>query len=123
MNNVEFLSYTPTPNEKHEGVATIRVDRRFIFRFKITANPKGEGYFSNAPSLKIDENYYPAFTFDSSYESDEVRKFVLNHAKNAMQERYSPPAFTPQISMPPMQYQEAPQQQQEFSFNPQPTPF
>lgn len=91
MNNLEFLSYQPTPTEKHMGVATIRYDRKFIFRFKIAQNPKGEGFFSNAPSIKIDDQYFPAFQLDSSYEADEVKKFVLSNVKQALHPK---PAFT-----------------------------
>jgi hypothetical protein len=85
MNNLEFLSFSETPNEKHLGIATIRADKRFIFRFKIAQNPKGEGFFSNAPSIKIDDNYYPSFQFDSSYEADEAKKFILSHVKKILQ--------------------------------------
>ncbi len=92
MNNLEFLSYQPTPTEKHMGVATIRVERKYIFRFKIAQNPKAEGFFSNAPSIKVDDQYYPAFQIDSSYEADEVKKFVLSNVKLALQKTTS---FTP----------------------------
>ena len=81
MNNIEFLKFQETPTEKHLGIATIRYEKRWILRFKINLNPKGEGYFSNAPSVKVDDSYYPAFSLDSSYESDELRKFVLNGVK------------------------------------------
>lgn len=81
---LEFLKFDKTPEEKHLGVATIRADRRFIFRFKIMSNPKGEGYFLNAPALKVDEKYWPGFAFDSSYESDQVKEFVLSKVKNIL---------------------------------------
>ena len=105
MNNLEFLSFIKTPAEKHLGIAAIRVDKRFIFRFKIQQNPKGEGYFTNAPSIKIDDAYFAAFQFDSSYEADEVRKFVLSNVKQAL--HASPPSnsiFSPSpASAPPIQ--------------------
>jgi len=84
MNNIEFLNYTPTPTEKHLGIATIRYDRKFIFRYKIAPNPKGENLFVNAPSLKVDDSdkpYKPAFEIDSKYESDELEKFILQNVK------------------------------------------
>lgn len=128
MNNVEFMSYIPTPDEKHEGVATIRVDRRFIFRFKINANPKGEGYFSNAPSLKIHDNYYPSFSFDSSYEFDEIKKFVLENVKSIIMQHNAPQQYIAQqpFQQPSAPFSQAQQQtdaQMGFNFNPQPTPF
>ncbi len=81
---LEFLKFDKTPQEKHLGVATIRVDKRFIFRFKIMQNPKFEGYFLNAPALKVDEKYWPAFAFDSSFESDQVKEFVLSKVKQQL---------------------------------------
>lgn len=119
MNNVEFLSYKSTPSEKHLGIATIRVERKYIFRFKIQQNPKGEGYFSNAPSIKIDEQYYPSFQFDSSYEADEIKKFVLSNVKIALQVKSSTQAlFSDPFAMtPPIQ-----DQQTQFNFNGQ-SPF
>jgi hypothetical protein len=105
---LEFLKFDKTPQEKHLGVASIRADRRFIFRFKIMSNPKGEGYFLNAPALKIDEKYWPAFAFDSSYESDQVKEFVLTHVKSALG------APKTQVFADPFS---KPISQQEFNFN------
>ncbi len=84
MNNIEFLNYTPTPTEKHLGVATVRYDRKFILRYKIAPNPKGENLFVNAPSLKVDDSdkpYKPAFEIDSKYESEELEKFILQNVR------------------------------------------
>ncbi len=105
MNNLEFLSYQPTPTEKHMGVATIRYDRKFIFRFKIAQNPKGEGFFSNAPSIKVEESYYPAFQLDSSYEADEVKKFVISNVKQALQKTtgFTPTPIAFDAGTPPAQ--------------------
>lgn len=109
MNNVEFLSFIKTPQEKHVGIATIRVDRRFIFRFKVSQNPKGEGFFCNEPAVKGIE-YEDAFQFDSSYEEKEVKKFILSHVKQALQEKVQP--FSNSYQQMP---EEAPQQ---FEFDP-----
>jgi hypothetical protein len=111
MNNLEFLSYQPTPSEKQLGIATIRIERKYIFRFKIQQNPKGEGYFSNAPSVKIGDSYYPSFQLDSSYEADEIKKFVLSNVKQALQSS-QPSAFTPTT----LQFSPAPAQN-EFNFD------
>jgi len=123
MNNVEFLSFTETPNDRTMGIATIRFDRRFIFRFKINENPKGEGFFSNAPSLKIDDQYYPAFAFDSNFESDEVKKFVINNVKKILDEKKN--ALNTQFTTPsaPFFNSTAPQNQAEFSFPTDNVPF
>lgn len=109
MNNYEFLSFIKTPQEKHVGIATIRVEKRWILRYKIAQNPKGEGYFTNAPSIKIDDSYYPAFACDSSYETDEIKKFVLQNVKSQLSQAFRPP------ENPPV-YQE-PDQNVQFNFD------
>jgi len=106
---IEFLKFDKTPQEKHLGIATIRVERRFIFRFKIMQNPKGEGYFLNAPAMKIDEKYWPAFAFDSSFESDSVKEFVLSKVKSILNTNDQiKPLFRSEIP---------PEIQSEFNFN------
>ncbi len=115
MNNIEFLAFAKTPNEKHLGIATIRYDRKFVFRYKIMINPKGEGYFLNAPSLKIDENYYPAFQFDSAYESDEIKKFVLENVKKSIQTE-QPEQLNPMTNMP-FESNVKTEEQVEFNFS------
>lgn len=120
MNNIEFLSFNATPGEKNLGIATIRFEKRFIFRFKINENPKGPGYFTNAPALKIDDNYYPAFAFDSSYESDQIKKFVIDNVKIALHQ--AKPGFSSQ-SQAPLVYNNdnsGQPKQEEFQFSPPP---
>lgn len=119
MNNLEFLSYQPTPTEKHLGIATIRYERKIIFRFKIMQNPKAEGFFSNAPSIKIDEEYYPAFQIDSSYEADEMKKFVLSNVKKQLKPNYTTSSSDP-FAIP--NKIEPIETQQQFNFTDQ-TPF
>ena len=116
MDNVEFLAYQPTPNEKHMGVASIRVDKRFIFRFKIMQNPKGEGLFANPAPLKIGEQYYPGFQFDSSYEADEIKKFIISHVKRALNVTSMPSQAQAQNYFTPTPIQNSPPQS-EFNFD------
>jgi len=106
---IEFLKFDKTPTERHLGIATIRVERRFIFRFKIMQNPKGEGYFLNAPAMKIDEKYWPSFAFDSSFESDSVKEFVLSKVKSILN-----PVRPLESYAPAMQQL---QEQKEFNFD------
>ena len=93
---LEFLKYQETPNEKFEGVATIRIDRRFIFRFKLISTEKGK--FLGTASIKAGQKddgrdqYLEAFEFDSKYESDTIKNFVLAEIKLAKQNARVNPA-------------------------------
>ena len=87
MNNLEFLSFSETPNEKYLGIATIRVEKRFIFRYKISPNPRGVGFFLNVPSVKIDDSnkpYKAAFFFESIYENEQIESFVEENVKKLL---------------------------------------
>ena len=144
--NLKFLRYDPTPGEKHLGIATIRLEEevKLIFRFKIV--PKdGGGYYCQPASHKISshgkDNYYPAFAFDSSYDGDCVKEFVLAHVDpiinqtqqqsvfNAPPAQVARPAPQPNPNyggyqqQPPVQQQQyrqdRPQQQQSYSNDPE----
>lgn len=97
MQNMEYLKYTPVQGEKYEGVATIRYEKRFIFRFKIVKSDR-QGYYCQTASNKIiregKESYVPAFSLDSSYEYDEMKAFVLSRSEQAMTQ------LQPSLSLP-----------------------
>src|SRR6187551_2244321 len=88
MSAYEFLNFCATPGEKYMGVATIRVERRFIFRFKILAKDDGQSYPMAAsvklPSKDGKDMYASAFQFDSTYEFDEVKNFVMENVEKAL---------------------------------------
>lgn len=88
MGNIEFLNYIPTPNEKHLGIATIRIDKRIILRYKIVPMKEGSGYFPTASSYKITEDgvdrYIPAFILDSNFEKEEVESLIKSNVKRFM---------------------------------------
>lgn len=109
--NLKFLRYDPTPGEKHAGIATVRIEEgiRIILRFKVV--PKdGGGFYYQPASHKIaangKDNYYPAFSLDSSYEYDELREFVGMNVEQIMA-RQNPSVFNP-----PQQQQYQPEQGQ-----------
>ena len=128
--NLKFLRFDATPTEKHLGIATIRIEEgvRIILRFKV--QPKeGGGYYYQPASHKISsqgkDNYYPAFSLDSSYEYDELKDFIASHVEpilnQANQSVFSP--ATAQVARPPQQpnqnyggypQQQAPVQQQQY---------
>ena len=109
MNNIEFLRYEPVLNEKHVGIATIRVDRRFIFRFKILPKQDGSGYSALAASYKTTrygkDEYVSSFQFDSSYEADEIKNFVIHHCMQEIAKSQPSVFAAPQPAYNPPQQQ------------------
>lgn len=100
MNNqkIELLKWVPTPGEKHVGIAIVRYERRFIFRFRIQPSEHG-GYWASAPAVKLGivngkDKYDPAFSLDSDYEKQELTDFVLAAVDQAMQQA-NPSVFHP----------------------------
>lgn len=83
---IEFLSFTPTPEEKHLGIATIKIYNRIILRWKIVPNKDGSGYFPASASYKLpDSTYTEAFLLDSRSEDEEVKNFIRNNIKKYLQ--------------------------------------
>lgn len=83
MNGLEFLNYTATPNEKHLGIVTIRIDKRFIVRMKLMQRDDG-ALFVVSGSFKVGktgekDTYVSSFSFDSNYEKDEAITFILKN--------------------------------------------
>lgn len=77
----EWMKFIKTDGEKHVGIAVIRYDRRFIFRFKVMPSDHG-GYWITTASLKMGsvqgkDKYEPAFSLDSEYEKSQMTDFIL----------------------------------------------
>ena len=77
----EWMKFIKTEGEKHLGIAIIRYERRFIFRFKIMPSEHG-GYWATTASMKTGntggkDKYEPAFSLDSDYEKSQMMDFVL----------------------------------------------
>lgn len=124
MNNIEFLRYEQVLNEKHIAIATIRVDKRFIFRFKILPKQDGSGYSALAASYKTTrygkDEYVSSFQFDSSYEADEIKNFVIHHCMQEMSKTqasvFSAPAYPQQQTPNPQQAYQMPNQGMGYNF-------
>lgn len=95
MNNMqqqspfEWMKFIRTPGEKHLGIAVIRYERRFIFRFKVMPSDHG-GYWVTSASMKTGtangkDKYEAAFSFDSDYEKSQLTDFVLACLEQEMQ--------------------------------------
>ena len=97
--DMQLLKFIPTPHEKNVGIAVVRFERRFIFRFKVSAKQEG-GYWVQAPALKTGtqdgkDRYEGAFQFDSSYEAEEIKNFVLEEVLKVMNPSLSNQAQAP----------------------------
>ena len=82
MNNLEFMKFDSLFGEKYVGIATIRYEKRFIFRFKMVPK-EGGGFYAQPAAYKLSRDgkdiYVGAFQLDSSYEFDEMKDFVVQN--------------------------------------------
>ena len=88
MNPIEFISFIETPNEKHLGIATIKLYGKIFIKYKIVPNKDGSGFFPSAPSYKITKDgndiYTPAFLVDSRGEEEEIKEIIHSAVKSAL---------------------------------------
>lgn len=50
--DIEILKFEETPDQKFLGVATVRLFRAVVLRYKVVEKNDGSGYFITAPSYK-----------------------------------------------------------------------
>jgi len=120
MNNFQFISYAPTPGEKHLGIATINYHGKLILRYKIMPTKDGSNFFPVPAAYKVGETYQSAFTLDSNIEKEEVENLIKIHVKKSIQSASSSsPSSFPPISQPPITYQhtKAPTDPAQSAFN------
>ena len=128
MSNFEFRGYTPTPGEKHLGIAEIKAWGKIVLRFKIVPKKDGSGFFPVPASLKIvdgpgQERYVSAFTIDSNSDKEEAESIVVANVRRLMQPAQPiPQNFAPQpqqgnMMQPAYQQYQQPQQMQPGPFN------
>jgi len=84
---LQFLGFVETPSEKHLGIASVRVDHKYVFRFKIAVTKDGSRHFPAAASYKIPDasgdRYVEAFVIDSRTDDEEIKKFVMEGVRKA----------------------------------------
>ena len=105
MNPIEFIAFHETPNEKHMGIATVKLYGKIFLKYKIVPNKDGSGFFPSAPSYKItkdgNEVYTPAFLVDSRGEEEEIKELIHSAVKSAIrnkgQYQSSPSAINPNL--------------------------
>jgi hypothetical protein len=82
MQPFEFLDYTPTPNERHLGIATIRAYGKIILKYKIISGKDGRGFFISPGSYKVGAGpdgkdlYEKCFMIDSNYENSQAEACI-----------------------------------------------
>lgn len=127
MNNMqqqspfEWMKYISTPGEKHLGIAIVRYERRFIFRFKVMPSEHG-GYWVTSASMKVGvvngkDRYESAFSLDSEYEKDQLTAFILENVERELAPQSQPQSVfsQPQQARSAQTYQNPPQQQNLFN--------
>ncbi len=83
----EFLGYIETPNDKYGmlGIATVRLYRKVVIRYKHVKTKDGTGTFFTAASYTYEEGgdkkYSAAFLIDSRAEEEELLEFVRSSVK------------------------------------------
>ena len=122
MSKFEWRGFTPTPAEKHLGIAEVKIhgDTPIVLRFKIVARKDGSGYFPNIASYKMPnrmsgEEYDECAMLDSRSDHDTCIKFIMHHFSE-WQKSKQPSVFSPQAqAQPPFiqrpEYQSASAQQ------------
>jgi len=101
MNNFEFITYTPTPQEKHLGIATVKLYGKMVVRYKVVKTKDGASIFPAPATYKIadqsGERYIPAFVLDSTTDNELLQQFIKDNLKrylgssNASNSNYMPP--------------------------------
>lgn len=122
MTQMEFISYIPTPQEKHFGIATVKLYGKIILRYKIANNKDNTNFYSSAPACKIVQDgadrYLPAHLLDSRSENDDLEAFIRMNVRKAMEGHASGQPQNTQGARqtvpnnPPQQFHTQPAQQQ-----------
>lgn len=84
MNKFEFVSYDPTPGEKHLGIVTITYLGKMLLRYKIMPNKEGSGFYPLMASYKLGDQYVTAFMLDSNIEKSELDNFIREKVKQVI---------------------------------------
>ena len=120
MSKFEFRGFTPTPSDKHLGIAEVKIhgDTAIVLRFKIVSRKDGSGYFPNIASYKMPdrmpgEEYDECAMLDSRSDHDLCIKTVMHGVNQALQAK-KPSVFSQQAQQQPP-FIQRPEYQQSFS--------
>jgi len=90
----EFLKYELTPNEKHLGIATVKLYGRMIAKYKIVPTKDGSAFFPAPPSIKIGDKYESCLMLDSNSDKQELDVLIkANVAGNRAEPQVAPPKY------------------------------
>ena len=96
--DMKFLNYTPTSNEKHLGIATIKLYEKIVLRFKMISTKDGASFFCGCVSYKMPDPtggdtdvYLEAFMIESRSEYEDVKNFIRCNVKKYMENNSAPP--------------------------------
>jgi hypothetical protein len=126
MNDYEFLDFTFTPDQKHVGIATIKLWGKLVLRFKIVNTKDGSGWFPACAAYKMPDPsggtadfYNDAFMLDSRSEDEAVKNFIRSHVNGYLNKRNDSFGASVQAQQAPQQaspqYQQQTLSQQETS--------
>lgn len=108
MEKFEYLGFTPTPAEKHEGIAEIKINGPVVvvLRYKIVARKDGKGYFPACAGYKMPNRpegseYDEAFMIDSRTDNDNIIKTILSHFHEEKRRTSAPSVFETENSKVP----------------------
>lgn len=79
MNQIEFINYVETPNERQLGIATIKAWGKILLRYKVMPRKDGSGFFVVPAAHKIEAQYVSAFQLDSISDKEAVEKCILSN--------------------------------------------
>lgn len=86
---IEFVGFDETPLEKYLGVATIRILKEVILRFKVQRTKDGNGIFIAAPSFKktneTGEHWCQWHMLDSMSQNEVVTNLIKSKVKEYYQ--------------------------------------
>jgi hypothetical protein len=99
MNNFEFISYKPYPNDQYtKSIATIRIDKKFVVKYAEKSTKTGQVFWAPA-THSLTENgekkYESSFMMDSRCDEELLLEFIRSHV-NAEKRKTSNPMPTPQ---------------------------
>jgi hypothetical protein len=82
---IEFLDYTPTPTEKHLGIASVMIDDIIVLKYKIVPGKQDKGFYIQTSSLKTSEtDYTPSFIVDSRKDEESIKETIRIEIKACM---------------------------------------
>ena len=85
----EFLMYTPTPGEKHLGIAKIKAFGKIVLRYKLVPRKDGQGFFPMPASYKMpspdgQDVYVSAFMLDSNSDKEDLEELIRVNVRRYM---------------------------------------